>query len=166
MQKNAPYANAAIPLSLNSVVGLRYKTINCIECGRPILERNNDRMLRLNNNAPTVAHVGADGTISCVCSNCSQKYTVVITFNMQSSMHNAVPLYMQPQSIFMAIEPVKKLRDVYCMECGKAFYSVSDRVKMVSDNMIPVNMLDPDKLGPMEVWCKFHHCKQRWSVMA
>jgi hypothetical protein len=51
------------------------------------------------------------------------------------------------------------------MECGKAYYSISDRIKLISDNTIPFEMLDPAKFGPMEVWCKFHHCKQRWSVM-
>lgn len=165
MTKIAPHADTHIHLSLSSVTGLRYKTVHCVECGQPIIERNNDQMMRIgNNNYPSVARVSADGSIPCVCVNCSQKYSIVATLDTQISSNVGVPLYMQPQSIFMAITPMKTLRDIYCMECGKAFYSVSDRMKMLSDNTMPVNMIDPEKYGPMEVWCKFHHCKQRWSV--
>lgn len=165
MQKNAPYANTAIILSLGSVTGLKYRTINCIECGNPIIERSGDSFSRLTGNMPENAHISADGTIKSICNKCLQKYTIVLSQSVQSIKYDSIPLYMQPESIFMEVEPSKRLRDVYCMECGKAFFSVSDRIKMISDNTIPFSILDPDKLGSMEVWCKFHHCKQRWSVM-
>jgi hypothetical protein len=165
MEKIAPFADISIPLSLGSVTGLKYKTINCMECGNPILERNGEKILRVRQNSyPDEARLSADGTIPVICSSCAQKYS--LTFSVTVGMSSSLPLYMQPQSIYMAIEPHKKLRDVYCMECGKAFYSISDRINLVSDNVIPFDMLDPAKMGPMEVWCKFHHCKQRWSVMA
>jgi hypothetical protein len=167
MPKIAPHANISIPLSLGSITGLRYKTMHCIECGEPIIERNNEKMLRVgSNDMPEIAHVGADGSIPCVCRKCSQKYSIVVALSTKMSANVGIPLYMQPQSIFMIPEPVKRLRDVYCMECGKAFYSISDRVKLVSDNTMPTEILDPNRLGPMEVWCKFHYCKQRWSIMA
>jgi len=165
MEKIAQFASIAIPLSLSSTTGLKYKTLCCVECGHPILERSSDRMFRIGaTDLPELARVGADGTIPSVCRKCTQKYTITISMNMQSPGVN-VPLYMQPQSIFLAVEPVKKLRDTYCMECGKAFYSISDRIKLLSDNTVPFDLLDPTRFGPMEVWCKFHHCKQRWSVM-
>lgn len=163
MAKIAPFADTVIALALGSTTGLKYKTLNCIECGHPVLERSSDRMFRLNNNQPEVAKVSHDGTIPATCANCTQRYSVIISVSPPSQ--SSIPLYMQPQTIFMAAVPNKKLRDTYCMECGKAFYSVSDRINLLSDNVIPFEMLDPLKLGPMEVWCKFHHCKQRWSVM-
>lgn len=166
MEKIAPFANIAIPLALSSTSGLKYKTLNCVECGQPILERNNNQMLRIGTSKyPELARLGADGAIDTTCGKCTQQYKVTFSVSIQASRSN-VPLYMQPQSIFIAIEPNKKLRDTYCLECGKAFYSISDRIKLLSDNTIPFDMLDPSQLGPMEVWCKFHHCKQRWSVMA
>ncbi len=166
MQKIAIHADKIIPLSFNSITSLKYKTIYCIECGAPIIERNNSQMFRIGStDRPCEVHVSADGTIPSVCHQCAQKYSIVITVAQVSNV-GGIPLYMQPQSIFMSIEPVKQLRDIYCMECGKAFYSVSDRVKSISDNTIPFNMLDPEKMGPMEVWCHHHNCKQRWSVFA
>lgn len=164
MAKIAPFASTVISLSLGSITGLKYKTLNCVECGNPILERNSDRMFRLNaQDQPELARPSVDGTISVKCGKCSQKYSLVISFSATPSID--MPLYMQPQSLFITAVPDKKLRDTYCMECGKAFYSISDRIQLLSDNTMPFDMLDPAKLGPMEVWCKFQHCKQRWSVM-
>lgn len=163
MEKTAPFASIVIPLSLSSTTGLKYKTLNCIECGQPFIERNGDSMYRVSKDWPEQAHVAADGTIPTTCSNCSQKYS--ITMASITSNPAGVPLYMQPQSVFVTISATKKLRDTYCLECGKAFYSVSDRISSLSDNTIPFDLLDPLKMGPMEVWCKFQHCKQRWSIM-
>ncbi len=159
----APYADLAIPLSLSSITGLKYRTLNCFECGQPFMERNAETMYRMTDDMPKEAHVGTDGAIAGMCGNCSQKYSVTISVALEPAFDN-VPLYMQPQTLFITTEPVKKLRDTFCMECGKAFYSISDRIKSVVDNTIPTEMLDPNKLGPMEVWCHFHRCKQRWSV--
>lgn len=165
MQKNAPYADTPIPLSLASITGLRYRTLNCMECGQPFLERNNDKMFRIGtNNETLVAHVDANGHVNATCGRCTQKYTVTISLNIQPK-REGIPLYMQPQTIYVVSEATKKLRDTYCLECGKAFYSISDRIKSVVDNVIPFEMLDTTRLGPMEARCKFQHCKQRWSVM-
>lgn len=164
MLKIAPYANKQIPISLGSTTGLRYKTVHCIECGAPIIERNNTQIFRLGvKDMPEVVKLSVDGSMNTHCHRCSQRYSLIVDTN-SSSLNSGVPLYMQPQSIFMAIEPVKKLRDIYCIECGKAFYSISDSMKLISDNTMPIDMLDPEQYGPFESWCKFHHCKQRWSI--
>lgn len=160
----APFASTAIRLDLGSVTGLKYKTLHCNECGEPFIERNGDDMFRVSKDWPEKAHVGADGTIPTTCSKCTQKYVIIISHNV-THVKDGVPLYMQPQSVFMAITATKKLRDTHCLECGKAYYSVSDRVNSISDNTIPFDLLDLAKLGPMEVWCKYQHCKQRWSIM-
>lgn len=165
MQANAPFASTAITLSLGSTTGLKYKTLNCIECGDPLVERNGDVMYRISKDWPEQARVSANGTIPTTCSKCTQKYVIVISHNVTTVM-DGVPLYMQPQSVFIAITGTKKLRDTHCLECGKAYLSLSDRVNSISDNIIPFDLLDPDKLGPLEVWCKYQHCKQRWSIMA
>lgn len=161
----SPYADVPIVLSLGSITGMRYRTYNCMECGGPLLERSSDKVFRFSNDMPQEAHVGASGAIDAVCDKCKQKYAVTISEEVQSAYSN-LPLYMQPQAIFVTVEPQKKLRDVYCMECGHAFYSISDRIKLLVDNVVPFEYLDPMKLGPMEARCKFHHCKQRWNVMA
>lgn len=166
MEKTAPFASIAIPLSLGSITGLKYKTLSCVECGHPILERSSDRMFRISSkDMPEEARIGADGTIPAICGRCTQKYSITISLGISTKV-NDIPLYMQPQSMFITVSPTKKLRDVHCLECGKAFYSVSDRINLMTDNTVPLEMINPLKLGPMEVWCKFHHCKQRWSVMA
>lgn len=164
MAKIAPFADIPIDLSFSSTSGSRYRTLNCIECGHPIIERSGDDIYRITNDYPERAKAGADGTIPTKCDRCTQSFKVVVSVAVVTSK-SGIPLYMQPQSLFLEVSSSKKLRDTYCVECGKAFYSVSDRIGSISDNTIPFDLLDPLKLGPMEVWCKFNHCKQRWSVM-
>lgn len=165
MEKIAPFADIAINLSFSSTTGLRYRTLNCIECGHPIIERSGDDIYRITNDFPERARVGVDGSIPTRCDKCTQSFKIVLAVTVVSQQQG-IPLYMQPQSIFLTVSQTKKLRDTYCMECGKAFYSVSDRIDSLSDNTIPFELLDPERLGPMEARCKFQHCKQRWSVMA
>lgn len=164
MAKIAPFADIPIDVSFSSTTGLRYRTLNCIECGQPIIERSGEDIYRITNNYPERAKAGADGTIPTKCDRCTQSFKIVVSVTVVTSQ-SGIPLYMQPQSMFLAVSPTKKLRDTYCMECGKAFYSVSDRISSLSDNTVPFEMLDPTRFGPMEARCKFQHCKQRWSVM-
>lgn len=164
MLKIAPFADIAIDLSFSSTTGPRYRTLNCIECGNLIIERSGDDIYRIANDYPERARVSADGTIPTRCDRCTQKFSITVSTGFATS-RSSIPLYMQPQSIFLKVSPTKKLRDTYCMECGKAFYSISDRINSLSDNTVPFGMLDPARFGPMEAWCKFQGCKQRWSVM-
>lgn len=160
----APYAHNAIPLSLRSSVGLRYRTLNCIECGHPFLERNRDQIFRIDSSdMPEQAHLSADGLVHGICGRCQQTYTVTLAVTVDVRM-NDMPLYMQPQSLFITSEPVKHLRDIFCLECGKAFFSISDRIKLMVDNVTPTEMLDTLQMGPMEARCKFQHCKQRFYM--
>ena len=164
MQKDAPYADMPITMSIRSTVGIRYRTWQCIECGQPFLERDGDLFFRIGNpDQPTEAHAGADGVITSVCGRCRQKYTVTIAVEV-SSGRTGLPLYMQPQSIFVSSVPNKKLRDVHCYECGKAFFSLSDRITMLVDTVAPNELIDTARMGPMEARCKFNHCQQRWYV--
>jgi hypothetical protein len=143
---------------------MRYRTLNCMECGRPFLERNKDSVYRVGaRDMPGVAHAGADGLIHAVCSRCQQKYTVTLSMTIEHD-RAGLPLHLQPQTLFIVTEPIKRLRDLFCLECGKAYFSVSDRIGQMIDNVTPVELLDPDRLGPMEARCKFQHCKQRWYV--
>jgi hypothetical protein len=164
MEKSAPYADTPIVVSVQSSVGLRYRTWSCMECGQPFLEREGDAFYRIGNtDLPGSAKIDTAGTIAGHCVNCTQRYTVTVSFNV-GTKREGIPLYMQPQSMFVTSEPVKKLRDVYCYECGKAFFSISDRIRMLVDNIVPIELLDSSKLGPLEARCKFQHCKQRWYV--
>lgn len=160
----APYADKAIPLSLKSLTGLRYRTLNCMECGQPFLERNKDQIFRIGtNDMPGEVHIDPSGVIVGVCGNCTQKYTVTIALTVEQD-REGIPLYMQPQSLYLTSEPTKKLRDIFCLECGKAYYSISDRIQQMVDNIVPPEYLDVSRLGPMEARCKYQHCRQRWYV--
>ena len=158
---SAPYASKVIPLFLNSLTGLKYRTLSCMECGEDFFERNSDRMVRLGNkNLPSEAHIDSSGKIDCNCGRCNQQYSVTLSLSVVSN--SGVPLYMQPQSIYVISEPQKKFRNVYCLECGKAFFSISDRIQQVTDNVTPVNLITG--MGAMEARCKFQHCKQSWAI--
>lgn len=160
----APYATSPITMSIRSSMGLRYRTWQCIECGHPFLERDGDSFFRVGStDMPSEAHVSVGGSITGLCGQCSQQYAVTIAFGVTST-RQGVPLYMQPQSIFVASEPAKKLRDLHCYECGKSFFSISDRITMLVDNIVPGELMDLSRMGPMEARCKFNHCQQRWYV--
>lgn len=165
MQKDAPYASTPIVISLSAISGMRTRTLNCIECGHPFMERSSDmRLFRLNSkDMPEEATVGVNGHIDGMCGNCRQKYAVTISIHVERAV-STLPLYMQPESIFVVSEPAKNFRDIFCFECGKTFFSISDRIDSFVDDTTPVAMIDPMKLGPIEPRCKFNYCKQRYHV--
>jgi len=161
---SAPYATVAIPLYLTSTTGMRYRTLNCMECGQEFLERNNDTMYRINDTSQP-AEIAINGQpTNAICGNCMQQYvvTVSLTVNVQQ---DSVPLYLQPQSLYIVADSTKKLRYVHCLECGKAFHSISDRISQVVDNRIPFEYLSPSRLGPVEAICSYNNCRQTWSLM-
>ena len=164
MANIAPYADIPITVSIRSVEGSRYRTLNCFECGGEFLERNGENIFRLNSkDYPEQAHVDAGGQIDALCGRCTQRYTVTISVHVERTT-SQLELYMQPQSIFITSAPHKHLRDLYCYECGKAFFSISDRILSVVDDITPIGLLDPGHIGPLEPRCRFQHCKQRYQV--
>lgn len=160
----APYAEVAIPLFLSSVTGMRHRSLNCVECGAEFLERNNDTIFRMNDpDLPEeVAISGA--SVKARCGNCEQWYGIQVSVNVTYAQ-GGIPLYLQPESIYISIEPVKRLRYLHCMECGKPFHSLSDRVSQVVDNRVPFEYLNPSRLGPLEALCHYNNCGQTWSLM-
>lgn len=164
MESAAPYADTPIPLYLGSVTGMRYRTLSCIECGREFLERNNDTMYRVGDESqPREVSISAE-PVSATCSNCRQRYTVQISLSI-SFERDGIPLYMQPESMYLTAEEHKKLRYVHCLECGHVFQSISDRISQVVDNRVPFQYLNPSKLGPIERTCTANTCGQAWAVM-
>lgn len=160
----APYAEQAIPLYLGSSTGFRYRTLNCMECGAEFMERNNDMMFRLNDQTEPPEIILDGAVVLARCGNCNQRYAVQVSL-VVGLVEGGVPLYLQPQSVYIAIDSVKKLRYLHCLECGKAFHSISDRIRQVVDNRVPFEQLDPLKIGPVEVLCHRQNCGQTWALM-
>lgn len=160
----APYAAIAIPLYLNSVSGMKYRTLSCMECGRDFLERDGDILYRTNDDSLPNKVVMQQAATVAKCGDCQQTYAVYLSIEMRYEQ-GGVPLYLQPQSLYLAIEPAKKLRDIYCLECGKKFHTISDRIGLVSDNRLPMELMDPGKAGPIEARCGFNKCSQTWALM-
>lgn len=160
----APYADTAIPLFLASVTGMRYRTLNCMECGAEFLERNNDSMFRLNDDSLPAEITINGASLKAKCGNCQQWYGVQISLSVTLEQ-GGVPLYLQPQSIYIAVDSVKKLRYLHCLECGKPFHSISDRIRLMVDNRVPFDQLDPLKFGPLEALCHSQNCGQTWALM-
>lgn len=162
--QTAPYADTAIPLYLGSVTGMRYRTLNCMECGAEFMERNNDMMYRLND-ANSPAEISLNGAVELArCGNCSQKYAISVSLLVSLEI-GGIPLYLQPQSVYISVEPIKRLRHVHCMECGKKFHSICDRIRQVVDNRVPFEQLDPARMGPMETLCHRQNCGQTWAFI-
>lgn len=160
----APYAATLIPLFLTSVSGFRYRTLNCMECGAEFLERNNNMLYRLNDESRP-AEVIIDGTLlPATCGRCQQRYAVQVSLNV-TLQEGGIPLYLQPESVYIAVNSVKKLRYIFCLECGTAFYSISDRISQVVDNRVPFEFVSPTKIGPIETLCHRQNCGQTWTLM-
>lgn len=162
--QTAPYAEVAIPLYLGSTTGFRYRTLNCMECGAEFIERNNDSLFRLNDETQPTEVILDGAVVLARCGNCSQKYVIQVSL-VVGLIEGGVPLYLQPQSVYIAIDSVKRLRYLHCLECGKPFHSISDRIRQVVDNRVPFEQLDPLKIGPIEALCHKQSCGQTWTLM-
>lgn len=163
MQRSAPYASTPIPVYLMAVNGPRYRTLSCVECSGEFLSRESDSFFRIGvRDLPSKAQMNEHGAIETHCGRCRQKYEVFFNLNMQVSRGNLLA-YQLSQTLFLAPERIKRSRDTYCLECHHAYFSVSDRVQMISDDSVPIKNIT-EGLGPLEVRCKFQKCKQRWSI--
>lgn len=144
---------------------MRYRNLNCVECGSEFLERNSDMMYRIGDSlAPSEIHIGRETHVNAMCPNCSQRYTVQISLSV-ATKQDSIPLHLQPESIYIVVEEQKRLRYLHCMECGKPFHSISDRVSQVVDNRIPWEYVNPSRLGPLEALCHYNNCGQTWALI-
>lgn len=163
MQRNAPYADTPISISIRANDGMRYRTLFCFECSGAFLERQDKNILRVGTSSmPQEAHMDVDGEIKTQCGKCAQKYAVSLSTDTRYKA-GSVPLFQQPQTIYVVGERRKKTRDIYCYECHHAFFGISDRIKLVVDDVIPLSIgtLAP---GPIEPRCKFQNCKQYYQM--
>ena len=158
---SAPYADHPIQVSLLSTTSLRYRPLNCLECGRTFLERDNAVFYRPDGRT---AHVDADGVILALCPHCSQKYVVTVSMHVVYELQR-VPLHEINQSIYFVPAETRERRLTRCMECGKAFQTMLDRISQVVDNAMPVEFLEPGRTAPLETICRFNRCGQRWSLV-
>lgn len=164
MENTAPYASTAIPLYLMSVTGTQYRSLNCLECGKEFLERGNSTMYRINDESQPSEIAISAAQVMAICGNCSQQYSLNISISVEYA-RDSIPLYLQPQSIYFSAEPKKRLRFVHCLECGKTFHSISDRISQIIDNRVPFEYLSPERLGPLEQVCPWSRCGQTWALM-
>lgn len=135
-----------------------------MECGAEFIERNNDQMFRLNDESAP-AEIALSGiVIEAICGNCQQKYHIQVSLGV-ALQDGGVPLYLQPQSVYIVCDIAKKLRYLHCLECGKPFHSISDRIRQVVDNRVPFEQLDPNRIGPLEALCHAQSCGQTWALM-
>lgn len=160
----APYAATSIPLWLASLTGMRYRTLNCMECGAEFLERNNDSLFRLNDDSQPAQIMLNGSVVQARCGRCNQAYAVQVSLDVALEQ-DGIPLYLQPQSVYLSVDTVKKLRFLYCLECGKPFHTISDRIRQVTDNRVPFEFVDPAKIGPIQIMCHGQRCSQTWALM-
>ena len=160
----APYADTAIPLFLDSITGMRYRTLNCMECGAEFMERNNDIMFRLNDDDLPAEVQLSGASVKAKCGNCQQWYGIQVSL-LVTMEQGGIPLHLQPQSVYIVVDTTKKLRYLHCLECGRPFHSISDRISQVVDNRIPFELLDPKHIGPIEALCHAQNCGQTWALM-
>lgn len=135
-----------------------------MECGAEFIERNNDMMFRLND-SDSPAEILIDGTLlPAKCGRCQQSYIIQSSLNVVLEV-GGIPMHLQPQSVYIVSDIDKHLRYLHCLECGKPFHSISDRIRQVVDNRVPFEQLDPAKIGPLEALCHAQSCGQTWALM-
>lgn len=111
---------------------------------------------------PRQAHVDESGGIRANCPDCAQKYIVTVSLTIERSVTILASIN---ESIYFVAVPNKERRYTRCMECGKAFHIMNDRISQVVDNAMPLEFIDKSKLAPLEAMCGFSRCRQQWSFM-
>ena len=73
------------------------------------------------------------------------------------------PYHEVPMTLVLKSIDRKAYRDIYCMECGRPFLSISDKFVSIIDAAFPVQMARPKEMiiGPR---CGNHYCKQRYNI--
>lgn len=135
-----------------------------MECGAEFMERNNDSLFRLNDASQPTEVILSGVQVDARCGRCQQQYHIQVSLCVTLEQ-GGIPMHLQPQSVYIAVDNFKKLRYLHCLECGKPFHSISDRIRQVVDNRVPFEQLDPLKIGPLEALCHAQSCGQTWALM-
>lgn len=161
----APYADTPIRLSMLSISTERYKTYYCFECRHPFLQRDNDTLYRINSNDEPARAYADEAGILISCGKCKQKYVGTVVVAPPRQITHNYPQIPTVQSIYLSPSDNKKQRYMGCMECGKVFCSITDRIALIVDNVAPVEALSHERIGLLEVMCKQPKCGQLWALI-
>jgi hypothetical protein len=164
MELTAPYADYPIVLSLQSLSTERYKTYYCFECGHAFLQRDNDTLYRINSNDEPGRLYSDDSGILVRCGRCKQKYSGHVAVSPPRRTYSEAQT-VTLQSIYLTPVADKQQRYTHCMECDHTFVSITDRISMIVDNVIPLEHMDKGRIGLMEVRCNLKRCRQPWAMI-
>ncbi len=161
---NAPYADKPINISIMSVTTTSYRLFHCLECGRKFMERYEGAFWRVGDNTSPRQIRLDGGYILSKCPECLQKYIITIS-TYPKTIRPTTFINEQSQSIYFKPELDKHERYTRCMECGKAYQTISDRIDSVVDSALPDEYRDNSKMAPFQAICKFNRCRQHWVLV-
>lgn len=82
---------------------------------------------------------------------------------MNRDTHNRTPYNQMPITLSLVSIPTKVYRDVYCIECGRPFITLTDKFMTIVDAAIQVNIMR-GKERVVEARCSNHYCKQHYHM--
>lgn len=74
------------------------------------------------------------------------------------------PYNQQPITVLIKAVKQKVFRQLHCLECGRPFLDITDKILSVSDSVTPIEQLNPDEVGIIEAHCSRHDCKQYYRM--
>lgn len=83
---------------------------------------------------------------------------------MNQSTIIRTPLHRQPISLVFKSIQQKMHRPIHCLECGYTMAEITDKVVLASDATSPLDKLDGDAFGVIDIRCKYHSCKQYYRL--
>ena len=69
-----------------------------------------------------------------------------------------------PITLVLTTITQKSYRRLHCLECGKPFLDITDKVATATEGAQPIEDLRPNALGFVEPHCRTHTCKQYYRI--
>lgn len=74
------------------------------------------------------------------------------------------PFNTMPITLVLTTLTQKAYRRLHCLECGRPFLDITDKVATATEGTQPVDQMKPDQKGFIEPHCHFHYCKQYYRI--
>lgn len=74
------------------------------------------------------------------------------------------PYHTMPITLVLTTLTQKVYRRLFCMECGKPFLDITDKVASATEGVEPLDQMQPNEKGFIEPHCHNHLCKQYYRI--
>lgn len=79
-------------------------------------------------------------------------------------MNAITPYHQFPITMVMKATRQKTYRQLHCSECGWPIADITDKVVVIFDGDTPIDRLEPNRLGLVDLRCHRSDCKQYYRL--